>query len=422
MSFLSQDEALLVHHLFKEYYRSSRSRDIFEPRFIERREFGYMPFGQKLMVRHLGFKDVAELKRAIERITPLHVYRSAALYHFPTAPMEEKGWMGAELIFDIDADHLPTRCKEEHDFAYCSSCGAILEYGAKTCAGCGSQEIKKVEWVCENCIDAARTELLKLIDFLENDLDIKPGDMVISFSGNRGYHLAVYSDDVLGLDRAARQEIVEYLTATNMDVSFHGLVLRSKPGEAMPDYTDHGWRGRLARSAYEVLTLVRQGDPETRDKLLELLSEEDLNELEEIPPLWSERARWDTLKTRKAARHVKQDQLSAVIKHAIERSIANIDNVVTMDVHRLLRLSNTLNGKTGLLAAVMPYDQLQEVNPFDYSVALPEEPAINLWVVSSPRFSLAGNKYGPYRNERVKLPAYAAAYLLCKGVAKLAEH
>jgi len=29
--------------------------------------------------------------------------------------MENKGWIGADLIFDIDADHIETRCKTEHD-------------------------------------------------------------------------------------------------------------------------------------------------------------------------------------------------------------------------------------------------------------------------------------------------------------------
>src|SRR2546428_807020 len=75
------------------------------------------------MVRHRSFKDPLSLLAAVRDLVPSHVYFSTAYYREPTAPMEEKGWIGADLVFDIDADHLNTPCKPDHDNWKCKSCG-----------------------------------------------------------------------------------------------------------------------------------------------------------------------------------------------------------------------------------------------------------------------------------------------------------
>ena len=51
--------------------------------------------------------------------------------------MDEKGWKGAELIFDIDADSIPTPCKARHTWWFCSNChkGGMGTKPAK-CPGC----------------------------------------------------------------------------------------------------------------------------------------------------------------------------------------------------------------------------------------------------------------------------------------------
>ena len=43
----------------------------------------------------------------LKKNVPSHVYHSAAYYEIPGAPtMAKKNWLGADLVFDLDADHL----------------------------------------------------------------------------------------------------------------------------------------------------------------------------------------------------------------------------------------------------------------------------------------------------------------------------
>ncbi len=46
---------------------------------------------------------------------PSDVYHSCAYYENPDFDMDKKGWIGADLVFDIDADHIPTTCNKIHD-------------------------------------------------------------------------------------------------------------------------------------------------------------------------------------------------------------------------------------------------------------------------------------------------------------------
>ena len=62
------------------------------------------------MRRHKAFNSEGELKDYLASMPPAHAYHSAAYYQYPQAPtMLEKKWQGADLIFDLDADHLPGR-------------------------------------------------------------------------------------------------------------------------------------------------------------------------------------------------------------------------------------------------------------------------------------------------------------------------
>ncbi|MCS6769185.1 MAG: hypothetical protein NZ570_01955, partial [Candidatus Caldarchaeum sp.] len=207
MSFRGAAEAQFVQRLFRNYYEK-RYTDPYRPQNIDRREFGYTPFDRKIMVRHLSFRAFEELRKTLAREAPLHVYRSAALYQYPQAPMEEKGWMGAELIFDIDADHLETSCKKTHDYFLCSSCHAVYSEKNTRCTVCNNP-LTEVNTVCGVCLGKAKKEMTKLLSFLVEDLGLDKSSMTLSFSGNRGYHLAVSSEEVMNLDRSARQEIVE---------------------------------------------------------------------------------------------------------------------------------------------------------------------------------------------------------------------
>ena len=103
--FISKESIDFIKDKFREYYKTS---EIELPDRFGRREFAFVFFGGRGMVRHLSFDRKKILKNFLIEKVPAHVYYSTAYYQNPNAPtMQEKNWMGAELIFDLDSDHLP---------------------------------------------------------------------------------------------------------------------------------------------------------------------------------------------------------------------------------------------------------------------------------------------------------------------------
>src|SRR5437667_6024586 len=90
---------------FRRYYE--QTKPILPDRF-GRREFGFMFWTPGIVSRHKGFGSIEDLRGYLSENVPAHAYYSSAYYDNPDAPtMEKKGWLGADLIFDLDADHLP---------------------------------------------------------------------------------------------------------------------------------------------------------------------------------------------------------------------------------------------------------------------------------------------------------------------------
>jgi len=91
---------------FSEYY-SHAELDL--PQRFGRREWGFFYFTGSGMQRHLSFDRLEDLREFLVTRTPKHAYHSSAYYQNPDMqPMPKKveGWMGADLIFDLDDEHL----------------------------------------------------------------------------------------------------------------------------------------------------------------------------------------------------------------------------------------------------------------------------------------------------------------------------
>ncbi|MGB7954770.1 MAG: hypothetical protein WCF23_12395, partial [Candidatus Nitrosopolaris sp.] len=105
----TEKSTALLKGAFREYYfKYSKLLEI--PENLEQHEFGYMPFGSG-MIRHLSFRNRGDILATLIRDVPADVYCSNAYYRFPTYPMQEKHWLGADLIFDIDAKDLHLPCE-----------------------------------------------------------------------------------------------------------------------------------------------------------------------------------------------------------------------------------------------------------------------------------------------------------------------
>jgi DNA primase small subunit len=404
-----------VKNKFSEYYQK-HSSSLQPPTLIEKREFGFLMFTGRVMVRHKSFKNVDDLAKSLKTLVPSDVYYSSAYYERPEEEMEEKGWLGADLIFDIDADHIPTPCEKIHDAWTCSNCG-IAGKGVlpEKCPACGEHRFDEKTWPCEVCLESAKAETTKLMDMLMQDFGFSPKEMKLYFSGHRGYHLHVESEKVQLLDSMARKEIVDYIIGIGLETKLHGLVEEKGERKAGiltgPSLNDPGWSGRIAKGTYEFLSAATPNDLKEiglKKKVIDTLTQRK----ETILESWKEKGPWGIIKGVGAASWRK------IAQHGAEVQAAKIDTVVTTDTRRLIRLNNTLHGKTGLKKIEVPVTGFESFDPFKSAIAF-KEGTLKIIVQDAPQFRLGDQTYGPYKNRQVELPTAAALLLLCKGMAKV---
>ena len=102
-------ETTRTHNFLKEKFRDYYANATLKtpPRFTSR-EWGFLGWSGKLMNRHQSFRSKKDLQSYLSKYGPKHAYHSVAYYSIPNAPtMKDKSWQGADLIFDLDADHIP---------------------------------------------------------------------------------------------------------------------------------------------------------------------------------------------------------------------------------------------------------------------------------------------------------------------------
>jgi len=401
---------------FAEYYQQ-QSSTICPPTSIERREFGFLLLKERVMLRHKGFRSVDALRSFLNTIVPSDVYYSSAYYERPEEEMREKGWLGADLIFDIDADHIPTPCAKAHDTWACSSCGAVGRGESPgKCPSCGEQKFDEKTWPCEVCLESAKAETMKLIDVLTKDFGFSSEELKVAFSGHRGYHVHVESEEIQALDSMARKEIVDYVLGIGLETSFHGLEERGEIKSrilAGPDLYDLGWRGRIARGTYDLLLTATPEELEKiglKKKVIDLI----IQHKEALLESWKEKRPWGIIKG------ISVKSWRKIAEYGVGKQSVKIDTVVTTDIHRLIRLTNTLHGKTGLKKIEVPITGIEYFDPFKSAVTF-KEGTVTVFVSEAPEFRLGDEIYGPYKGQKIELPTAAALLLLCKGTARVME-
>jgi DNA primase small subunit len=367
------------------------------------------------MLRHKSFQSIDELKHFLKNFVPKDAYFSCAYYENPEAEMEMKGWLGADLIFDIDADHIPTSCDKVHDKWKCGNCGFIGKgFTPEKCPICGSEKFDVNTWPCEACLASAKAETIKLLDFLMDDFGFSECEIRTFFSGHRGYHVHVESEAVKALNAMERKEIVDYISALGLNVESHVL------GEASAKKSVAFQRGIIREGGWlKHLTFGVQ------DFIANASEKDFLNaglERRFIGAVTRNRgAILNNLQSTGSPGYVKgigPQTWAKIVKHVVKLKAANIDTVVTTDTHRLIRLGDTLNGRTGFKKTEFPVSAIDDFDPFKMAVAF-KEGFVDVKVYDAPKFRLGEEIFGPYKNQRVKLPTAAAVLLICKNRAEV---
>ncbi|MDD5317864.1 MAG: DNA primase small subunit domain-containing protein, partial [Candidatus ainarchaeum sp.] len=347
---------------------------------------------KKIESRHFAFKGGAELKSYLVRNTPFFISHSAAYYEFPDRrPMQKKNWRGADLVFDLDADHLKREC---------------VDAGAHEKA-----------WVCGKCLSAVKDETMKLIEeFLVPDFGFSHDEISVNFSGNRGYHVHVQSPEVLGMSGWARKEVADYIAGAGLDAE--SIFSTGAGGRLSGPTTDSpGWRGKIAR---RFVSLLEAGKMEAAGVEPQVARRLEKNAEKVFGGV--RRGNWDTVNLTKPqkARLAQAVVASAgVCIDGIGEAGGEVDAGVTFDVSKLIRLPNSLHGETGLSAKKLASPAaLASFDPMTQAVVFGDSP-VRVKCGRVPKFSIKGQEFGPYPDGDAELPEFAAVYLLCKRKAVL---
>jgi DNA primase small subunit len=398
---------------FSEFYRNP-STVIPAPTATSQREFAFLLFREHAMIRHRSVGKISSLRSLFSENVPSDVYHSCAYYENPEADMDKKGWLGADLVFDIDADHIPTSCDKIHDEWTCGKCGFSGKgITPETCPACGGPKFDAKTWPCERCIDSARDETIKLVDILEKDFGFSGKDFHVFFSGHRGYHVHIEDEVVKSLDAMARKEIVDYVLGTGLLGFEERAGEKRKKGSERPfSLHDFGWNKRIKLGMQKFILNATRDD--LRSVGLKQNVEAILQSREKIAKRYIAENRWTNIKG------VGTETWLKIARHVKDIESAKIDTVVTTDIHRLIRMNGTLHGKTGLKKIELAVSRLQDFDPFKEAVAF-KEGTVKVFVSNAPEFRLGGSVFGPYQNQTVELPTAAAVLLICKGRAEVAS-
>ncbi|WP_336338125.1 DNA primase small subunit PriS [Haloarcula brevis] len=306
---------------FGDHYRQA---SVTPPPAANEREWGFIPWTEgpgETMVRHRSLLDLGEIGDFLGRRKPRHVYFSAGRYDEPSAStMAEKGWRSSDLVFDLDADHLPSVVLGEDSYAE----------------------------MLEKCKDA----LLRLLDFLEDDFGFD--DMTVVFSGGRGYHVHVRDERIRHLERDARREIVDYVRGIGLEFdelvdeeSVAGTAGRSSPAQKRTLSTEGGWSARAHRHMLAVVDdLLAMDEADALDRLQEY---DGIGEGKATAALNAARSNYEQLEAGNIDVHPAFYQLAKVLLHeVVAADNAPIDEPVTTDTNRLIRLPGSLHGGSGL--------------------------------------------------------------------------
>ena len=423
-------DTIYLKRLFKAYYQEKQSV-LPEVSNFNLREFGLIPWKEKVfMKRHKSFDNPGKLNNYIIANPPRHLYSSGSIYLQPDASdMNSKKYQGCDFIIDIDVDHFYTPCKDEHDLWTCKDCGEEGTGMPKSCPKCSGSKFTKVSWVCDQCLDVAKNEITKLIfNFLIPDFGIDENNFRIAFSGHRGYHLKIESEDLRKLNSEERREIVDYITGKNLNFEILGLTERFNRINGLLE-ENIGWSQKIMKKVIELLAQPEEvienmlldknlfdftqfyvkSFLNSKDDFLELITKGERN-------VWSIEG-FSLTKWKKFLRGI------------VQQVGIEIDEPVSIDVHRLIRYPGSLHGKTGFKVQEIELNELDGFNPLDESnekldpIVFKSKKKLTqkLEVVENkiPKTKIKGESFGPYvKGDKIDVPHHFAVFLLCKEVAQ----
>jgi DNA primase small subunit len=288
----------------------------------------------------------------------------------------------------------------------------------------------------EQMLSVVKDETVKLVDdFLVGDFGFEEKDLVLTFSGGRGYHIHIRDPRVWNLSSHERREIVDYILGTDLEEE---AIFMKKPFDRtpyglkykfeMPSVDEEGWRGRIARGIAEEVERLKEmerGEAIARLRDFEGVGQSTAKELYSVLFEGEEgktgydyiqQGNLDIFPGDRYLNRFKKGFLSMVM----DTRSGKTDEPVTSDVKRLIRLPTSLHGKTGFKVVLLSRSGLEEFDPL--SEAVPStwtDDEVVLRGKTKSSVKLKGETFNLV-DDIVRLPEYAAMFFVCRGMATLA--
>jgi len=288
---------------------------------LENREFGFDHTGEGPSDRKNVFSDIRDLEDYVRATAPYAMYSSVALYE---EPREMEGWLGAELVFDIDAKDLPLRrCTHEHGR------------------------------VCPICLEDAKELARDTLVVLKEDFGFE--DVHVIYSG-RGYHIRVLDEWALELDSKAREKILAYISSAE-EVTFDDI--QSRRIMLSSGYF-HVFRLRFGYFIRRVNENHLLNIGLDRGRVRKILENRDT--------IYEDFVRKGLLTA--FPKGVGYKSLARLFALSSTFSKAYFDGRVTVDVKRILRVPSSLHSKVSLVTTYIGTREsdLEKFNPFEDAV------------------------------------------------------
>lgn len=383
---------------FANWYDQVPTSEHWFPPRLRKREWMFQKWGNAPYDRHRGFNTPAQVVDHVRKIGPHSCFYSTAYYEEPWQRlMAQKGWHGADLVFDLDGDHL--------DHVDPFNFPEMIEI------------IQDQAWLLWS-------------DFLHPEFGFTEDKLHVTFSGHRGFHLHYRSPDLLSLDSSSRRELVNYIRGEGIDVG------------ALKNNSGGGWRTRIDEGVeiiLEKLDVASQDNTEGNAMTRELIA--IIKERAKSPDSKEKScgpARMKALAEKVQHTDRRQRILEGNMKGLNEhehlflelvkgdRSLVigragETDESVTIDVKRQIRWPGSLHGKCGLQVTDIPLDRLDPTgaNAFDaLSEAIPryDDKFVNIEIVTDRCVVRLGDEaIDLSMGDEIKADANLESFLTLKG-------
>lgn len=364
---------------FCDYYKTTV---LVSPSALEQREWGFVLFNpgatDMRMRRHVSFSNRDELTSYIQNLIPQHVYYSTAYYEKPDAgTMADKVWCGADLIFDLDADHI-------------------------------------VRGPYDQMLARVKEETEKLLAMLTDELGMDKKSIALVFSGGRGYHVHVRDIAFRGWGSAERRELIDYVCGIGIDPA----AMLSKKIPSGP-----GWQKRYREALIEYLRWMG-GLPE-EEAMAHLTAMEGIGKesaaafLKKRDEIISAIERHPTgmiLKNRVLG--IITGQQEGEFKKRLLSRAALADEPVTTDTKRLIRMPTSLHGGSGMRVQPLELRDLHDFDPLTDAVVFGSRD-VKVEQKFPIRMPMLGSTY-ELQKGIITVPEAVAVFLCCRGMAEIA--